>query len=108
MKEEHTGFSGTYFVKEWVLRIARLARIASWVVLGVYGLQFLLSAGLMVSQAAQGFWAQIRFPDVTQNFLSLFEQVVPGVVYFFVLLGISQVLLILMDVEDNTRRSARQ
>ena len=35
-------------------------------------------------------------------------QPIPGVLYFFALQAISKILLILLDVEDNTRRGARQ
>jgi hypothetical protein len=36
------------------------------------------------------------------------QQRVPGILYFFSLQAISKILLILLDVEDNTRRGARQ
>jgi hypothetical protein len=32
----------------------------------------------------------------------------PGIVYFFALQAIAKALLILMDMEDNTRRAARK
>jgi hypothetical protein len=34
----------------------------------------------------------------------LFEQPLRGVVYFVVLQGVAQALLMFMDIEDNTRR----
>jgi hypothetical protein len=47
------------------------------------------------------------FTDAAQSILYLFEQPLRGVVYFIVLQGLAQGLLMLMDMEDNTRRAAR-
>jgi hypothetical protein len=41
-------------------------------------------------------------------FTPYLQQPLPGVFYFFALQGISKGLLILLDVEDNTRRAARK
>jgi hypothetical protein len=108
MKEPHTGFPGTYFNKDVVLRISRASKLLAWIVLGVYGIQLFLSIGTNIVQMLQGFWVGMRFFDIFQNFLYAFEQPLHGVVYFFALMGVSQLLLIFLDVEDNTRRAARQ
>jgi hypothetical protein len=47
------------------------------------------------------------FTDVAQNVIWLCEQPLRGLVYFIVLQGVAQALLIVMDIEDNTRRAAR-
>ncbi len=107
MKEEHTGFMGTYFNKETALGIARLAKIGAWIVLGIYALHLILSIGLNLSQIFTGLWVGMRFTDILQTFLSVFEQVLPGGLYFIILMGIAQLILIFLDVEDNTRRAAR-
>jgi hypothetical protein len=36
------------------------------------------------------------------------QQPIPGILYFFSLQGISRILLIMLDMEDNTRRAARK
>ena len=46
------------------------------------------------------------FTDIAQSILYLFEQPLRGVVYFIVLQGVAQALLMFMDMEDNTRRLA--
>ena len=108
MKDTHTGFMGTYFIKDVVLRVAQAARVFAWVVLGIYAAQLLLTLGLTLTQMLHGGFAGLLFVDVAQNFLSIFEQALVGGVYFFILLGIAHFLLIFLDVEDNTRREARQ
>ncbi len=108
MKESHTGFAGTYFNKDTVIKIARLARLAAWGVLGVYGARLLIDIAFTLTQIAQGGWVGMRLIDIIQNILSVIEQVLPGVVYFFILMGIRYLLLIQLDVEDNTRRAARK
>jgi hypothetical protein len=45
---------------------------------------------------------------VLTNVLYIIERPFRGVVYFIALQAISKALLILMDMEDNTRRAARK
>ncbi len=71
-------------------------------------MQLLLSLVSNIIQISNGFWVGLTFIDQVQNFMFAFQQPLHGVVYFFALLGISHLLLIFMDVEDNTRRAARQ
>jgi len=108
MKDTHTGFPGTYFEKNTILRIAKAAQILAWVVVAFYGLQLFFTIGFTLSQILGGLWAGMRFVDILQNFISTFVQAIPGGVYFFILMGISKILLIFMDIEDNTRRTARK
>jgi len=108
MKDTHTGFPGTYFNKESLLKISKAAEILAWVVAAIYGLQLLITLGVNLSQMLGGSWAGMRFVDILQNFISIFVQALPGGAYFFVLMGISKLLLIIMDIEDNTRRAARK
>ncbi len=105
--EKRENFLGTYFSKDTVLRLTSVAKLLSWVVVGVYALEWLVQALAMVLQIARGFWTGMGFTDVVQNILYLFEQPLTGVVYFVVLQGVAQALLMFMDMEDNTRRSAR-
>lgn len=106
--EKRVSFLGTYFSKETVLRLASLAKVFSWVVVGVYSLEWLVQAVAMVLQFVRGFWSGMGFTDIVQSVLYLFEQPLRGLVYFIVLQGVAQALLIFMDTEDNTRRAARE
>ncbi len=106
--ERRANFLGTYFNKDIVMRLSRLAIIISWVVAGVYGLEFLVQCLATIMQIIQGFWIGWGVTEVFQTILSIFEQPLRGVVYFVVLQGVAQVLLLFMDLEDNTRRAARE
>ena len=105
--EKREKFLGTYFSMDTVLRLTSVAKLFSWVVVGVYTLELLVQALAMVLQIARGFWTGMGFTDVAQSLLYLFEQPLRGVVYFVVLQGLAQALLMFMDLEDNTRRAAR-
>jgi hypothetical protein len=100
-------FLGTYFSKDAVLRLVSVTKIFSWVVVGVYALEWLAQSLAMISQVSAGSWTGMGFTDAAQSILYLFEQPLRGVVYFIVLQGLAQGLLMLMDMEDNTRRAAR-
>jgi hypothetical protein len=100
-------FLGTYFNKDAVLRLAQGLKILAWVILVIYGCQLVLSIGVNVLQILRGFWAGMGITDILQNFLSILDQPLRGMIFSFILHGISQLLLIFLDIEDNTRRSAR-
>ena len=100
-------FLGTYFSKDAALRLASVAKLFSWIVAAFYCIQWLLQVGTLFLQISRGFWAGMGFTDIAQNILWLFEQPLRGLVYFVVLQGVAQALLMFMDVEDNTRRVAR-
>ena len=99
---------GTYFDRSVVLRIVGVAEITAWVVLVVYGLQLLLSASVFALSYARGFLRGAGFTDLLQQILFVLEQPFRGVVYFIGLQAIAKILLMFMDIEDNTRRSARK
>ena len=107
MEEKRNTFLGTYFSKEIMMRLVSVAKIASWVVVGIYATQWFLQVVIMVLQIARGFWTGMGYTDIAMSFIILFEQCLRGVVYFIVLQAIAQVLLLFMDLEDNTRRAAR-
>ena len=106
-QNKDTGFMGTYFDRSVVLRIVRVAEISSWVVLVVYGLQLLVSAGAYVLSYLRGFIPP-GFTDMAQQLLWVLEQPFRGIVYFVGLQAIAKILLMFMDIEDNTRRAARR
>lgn len=101
-------FLGTYFSKDTVLRLASVAKLFSWIIGGFYAIQWVLQIGTFILQYFRGFWVGSGFTDIAQNVLRLFEQPLRGLVYFVVLQGVAQVLLMFMDMEDNTRRGARR
>lgn len=107
-KTKETGFLGTYFDPTVVMRIVRGAEIASWVVLVVYGLQFLLSLGTFVLSYARGFMQGFGLTDLFQQILFILEQPFRGVVYFLGLQALGKILLMFMDIEANTRRAMRK
>jgi hypothetical protein len=101
-------FLGTYFNKDAVLRLASVAKLFSWIVAGFYVIQWAIQTGTFFLQYVRGFWSGLGFTDIAQNILWLFEQPLRGLVYFVVLQGVAQAILMFMDMEDNTRRAARQ
>jgi len=109
-EETKTNFSGTYFDRDVVLRIARWARIFSWVILGIYIFTELISLTQFMIQFSTGafFYKGQTVVDLISFFNPHLLQPLPGVVYFFALQAIGKALLILMDMEDNTRRAARK
>ena len=106
--ESHRNFLGTYFNKDTVVRLASLAKIFSWIVVVVYAGEWAIQTVAMVLQISRGYWSGMGITDILQNVMYLFEQPLRGLVYFVVLQAVAQVLLIFMDVEENTRRAARE
>jgi hypothetical protein len=108
--EKQTSFFGTYFDRDSVLRISRWAEILAWVTLTVYLLTWLVSILLYFAQYYNGMFYDkgMTFLNVLSVFSPFLLQPLPGVFYFFGLMTVSKVLLILLDMEDNTRRAARK
>lgn len=109
--EKQEKFFGAYVDRDLVLRLSRWADGTAWVVLTIYVLTWLFSLLLFVSQYFNG----LLFAKGSESFLTTFslfspylQQPLPGVFYFFGLQGISKGMLILLDMEDNTRRAARK
>jgi hypothetical protein len=108
--ENRTGFLGTYFDRDVSLRVARLAGILAWVLLAFAVYSTVISIGQFLFLVASG--------SVSYEGLNLFDrmsvltphitQLAPGLVYFAMLKVAQQALLILLDVEDNSRRAARK
>lgn len=105
-KEEK--FMGTYFDRDSVVTVSRWGEILSWVVAVVYAVDLLAALGVFVLQYARGFWVGMGFSDIFMNVLYIVERPFRGIIYFIALQAISKALLILMDMEDNTRRAARK
>lgn len=108
--EKRTGFLGTYFDRDASLRIARLAGILAWIILGLYVYTTLVSTGqflFLVASGAVNYAGANIFDRMSIPTLQI-SQLTPGVVYFVMLKVAQQALLILLDVEDNSRRAARK
>jgi hypothetical protein len=108
--DKRVKFFGAYFDRDSVVRLARWAEGVSWVVLTIYVLTWLASVLLTVSQMYNGMMGAKggTFLMALNLFSPYLTQVLPGVFYFFGLQAISKSMLILLDMEDNTRRAARK
>ena len=108
--DERTGFLGTYFDRDIALRLARWADILAWVLLGMYIYTTLVSMGQFLTMIASGAvsYATANIFDRMSIPTLQISQLVPGLVYFVMLKVAQQVLLILLDIEDNSRRAARK
>ena len=109
--EKQDKFFGAYVDRDVVLRLSRWADGIAWVVLTIYVLTWLFSVVLFFSQYFNGLY----FAKGSDSFLATFslftpylQQPLPGLFYFFGLQGISKGMLLLLDMEDNTRRAARK
>jgi len=108
MTEEKRSFLGTYFDRESVLRMARIIAILSWVVAAIYVLDVIVGLGVFALQYLRGFMGGMGFTDALQQILYILERPLHGMLYFAAMQAVSKGLLIFLDVEENTRRSARK
>jgi hypothetical protein len=102
-----SNFAGTYFDRDSVLRLARLADIFAWAMLTYYAVQAALALTVFILQLARGLMVFPGPTDFVQQFLWIFQPALPGLWNFIGLKAVGKILLIFMDMEDNTRRSAR-
>lgn len=107
-KETKGFFLGTYFERDSVLRLSRIADIFGWVSLFIYGGQVLLSLTIMALQLARGLIHPVGMTDFAQQILWIVYPITPGLWYFVGFQGVGRLLLILMDIEDSLRRAARK
>lgn len=107
--EKQAGFLGTYFDRDGVLRLSRWADVIAWVLLTVYLLSWLSSFLIFLGQYLSGLYFDKggTFLTVINMFAGQIQQPLPGIFYFFGLQAVSKGLLIFLDMEDNTRRAAR-
>ncbi len=104
-----TDFAGTYFDRDKVMKISRVAGIFAWVALGVFLFTTLNSLAQFLIQYVTGVYYQkgMSIFDVLGFFNPYLLMFMPGLLYFAGLKFVQHGLLILMDMEDNTRRAAR-
>jgi hypothetical protein len=109
MEEKRETFYGTFFDKSAILKLSRWAGILAWVVLVVYLFTSALNLIQFLQQLVTGVFYQKGMSIF--DFLSFFNPYLllpmPGVVYFFGLKFVQHSLLILLDMEESVRRSAR-
>jgi hypothetical protein len=106
-QNEKTNFAGTYYNRDSVLRVGRIAGIFAWVTLVFFAAQGVMSALVFTLQVVRGLVTLGGPTDYAQQFIWLLQPIVPGALYFVGIQAIGHALLILMDIEDNLRRIAR-
>jgi hypothetical protein len=97
-----TGFLGTYFDRDSVLRLERWVRIIAWSTLAVYIIEAVSNAFQIIYNAVIG-----GYPLDWFFVFTTVSRVFVGGVFFMLLYVAAKVMLILLDIEDNTRRAAR-
>jgi hypothetical protein len=102
-----TNFAGTYFDRDSVLRLARLADIFAWILLIYYVAQAGISLTIFIIQLVRGFTTVSGLADLAQQIIWMIQPALPGLWNFIGLQAVGKTLLIFMDMEDNTRRAAR-
>ncbi len=107
MKEQRTNFPAAYFDRDAVLRLARFADVFGWAALAYYVYQAAVSILVFFLQLSRGLLPPAGLTDYAQQFSWMLQPVVSGALYFVGFKAIGQFLLIMMDVEDNLRRAAR-
>ena len=107
-ESEKTNFAGTYFNQDTVLRLARFLKLASWIVAGVYIYQLVVNLGVFILQLIRHLTYIGGPTDFMQQLLWQIQPSLAGLIFFVSLQAMAQVLLILLDIEDNTRRAARK
>lgn len=109
MEDKNTTFYASFFDKSAVLKVSRWAGIFAWVVLVVYLLTSLISFAQFITQFVTGVFYQkgMSIFDLLSFFTPYLMQSLPGVVYFFGLKFIENGLLILLEMEESARRTAR-
>jgi hypothetical protein len=106
-EKSKTNFAGVYFDRDSVLRLARLADIFAWLALIYYAGQSGISLTVFFLQILRGLNVFPGPTDFFQQFLWTLQPAIPGLWNFIGLQAVGKILLILMDMEDNTRRATR-
>jgi hypothetical protein len=96
-------FLGTYFERDRVLHWERWTRRVAWLVFAVYVVQYVYETGMNIYNSLAGGYPLDWFYLVF-NLGRPFQ----GAMVLVVLHLLANGLLILMDIEENTRRAARK
>lgn len=105
---EKTNFPATYFERDSILRLARLANIFAWSALIYYVAQVVISLTVFILQLTRGLVVLGGFTDFAQQLIWYLQPALPGLWNFIGLQAVGKIMLIFMDIEDNTRRIARK
>ena len=108
MSDTKEKFLGTYFDRDAVFRMARILAVLSWVVAAIYAADLVVSLGIWILQYIRHLIMPLGPTDFAQQMLFIFERPLHGVLYFGAMQAVSKGLLIMLDIEDNTRRAARK
>ena len=108
MAEEKGKFLGTYFERDAVIRMARIIAILSWVVAAIYAADLVVGLGVWVLQYIRHLIVMMGPTDFAQQMLFIFERPLHGILYFAAMQAVSKGMLMMLDIEDNTRRAARK
>ena len=108
MTEEKPRFLGTYFDRDAVIRMAKIIAILSWVVAAIYLADVAVSLGIWILQYIRHLIMPMGPTDVAQQMLFILERPLHGALYFAAMQAVSKGLLMMLDIEDNTRRAARK
>jgi hypothetical protein len=100
--KQQTGFLGTYFERDSVLRLELFVRFAAWGALAFSILEAGYSLFQNISGAVSG-----GYPLDWYSVLMTVSQTWQGFVIFILMQVAAKALLILLDIEDNTRRATR-
>jgi len=101
--QKNPPFLGTYFDRTSVLRLELWARILAWAILAVYVIQAGYDLGMNIYNSRIG-----GYPLDWYFFLITLTRPLQGALLAALLFLAGKVTLILMDIEENTRRAARQ
>ena len=101
-------FLGTYFDRDAVMRMAKLIGWLSWGVAAIYLFDIVVSLGVYLLQIIRHVLMPMGFTDVLQTLLYMFERPLHGMLYFAAMQAVSKCMLIMLDIEDNTRRAAKK
>ena len=101
--KQKSGFMGTYFDRDSVLRLEVWTRITAWIILVSYTVDAGYNAFQnMYAALASGYPVDVYFIILTLS------RIFQGGMIFVILQVAAKMLLILLDIEDNTRRAARE
>jgi hypothetical protein len=101
-------FLGTYFDRDQVIRFSNTAGALAWLALAFFLAGTVISFTQFMIQFVGGWFFQkgMTILDLIGFFTPFLGQIAPGLGYFGGLKFIQYTLLILLEVEENTRRSA--
>jgi hypothetical protein len=102
-KPDKKVFYGTYFDRDMILRWVGWTRVIAWAIFAIYVLQYSYDTGMTIYNSLMG-----GYPMDLFYFIFNIARPFQGAMILVILHLLSGGLLILLDIEDNTRRAARK